>query len=217
MEQLRLQINRRPLSTCVRFIGIAEIFYDYDPIIMENILKRATIDASDLSFFDYSDICKALVMSNYKSPTGQDQIFLEILLQRIRERVRYVQTSARGFSCLVYYLAILGWHDAEIIQNALRDDFLLVAYKRPQFLINEIYGLNVFAQLNLNGNYQGNLLNKKYHKKMKKIMENASEIKTHSKTFGTPKMLKMLMEILDAANLSYKLGFALPQYPIAGN
>lgn len=183
---------------------------------METVLQRASIDDRDLSFFDCSDICEGLIMTNYKSPAGYEHTFLANVLKRIREQPRDVRFSAKAFHSLVYYLAILGYHDAEIIDNALRDDFLYVAFKRPQYLFNEIYGLNAFSQLNLNGLYQGNLLTQKYHKKLKKVMKHADDMKNHSKSFGAFKMLRTLAEILDTLNWPYKIGFALPHYTTAG-
>lgn len=216
LEKLRLQVDRRRMSTCARFIAVAEIFNEYDPIIMETVLQRAAIDNRDLSFFDCADICKALIMTNYKSPTGQEHIFLANVLKRIREQPRDVMFSAKAFHSLVYYLAILGYHDAEVIDNALGDDFLYVAYNRPQYLITEVYGLNAFVQLNLTGHYQGNLLTQKYHKKLKKVMKHAQDIKNHSKSFGAIKMLRTFAEIMDTLNWPYQIGLAVPHYTTAG-
>lgn len=216
LEVLRSQLNKRPVSVCVRFVRVAEGCNIYDPATIENVLQRAPAAIKTLSLYDFDDICQALVIFNYQSPSGADRSLLPILLQEIRDRVPEIAFSTKTFLSLVHNLTILGYHDHEIIENALRSDFLQTVFQGNEFLDNSVYGLSAYAEINLQNQYRGRLLSEKYKKKMKKISKVTAGVKDKVKVYNANRMFKTIMEILDESTTPYKVGFALPHFQAAG-
>lgn len=214
MDKLRQQLPRRPTAHCLRFVSVADGLHMHDPTTIENVLQRMPGDIKSFSVFDFADICKALVMFDYKSPGGHDHIVLPMILQEIRERTSDLRRAFKIFNSLVYYLAVLGYHDNEIIENALRSDFLTIVYGRPQVLDSVISGLSAYAEINLRQSYRGALLDHPYKKKLKRPM--AAGIKEQTKVYSGNRMLKTMMEVFDDTAVPYRVGYALPHFESAG-
>lgn len=216
MNNLKTQLNKRSLSVCIRFLLVAESVFVHNPDIFENILERTPDAINQLLPVDLLDICCSLVKFDYQSPKNLHKTVPELILKNIRERVTQLGIIPVNFHMILYCLAILGYHDHEIIHNALRQDFIHIAYKHLQFLGSEVCGLNAFVQINLKNEYKGNLLEEKHKKIMREVITATSTIKTRSKVFGAHRMCRNLMEILDELEMPYQLGYALPHFRIPG-
>lgn len=203
------------MSTCIRFLRVGEHAYLHDPKIIENVLERAPAAIEELDFADMADICHSLAIFDYKSPRQLDQKLLPLFLTEIRNRVPRIGYSPRSFHTLLYYLTVLGYHDHEIISNALRKDFLEPAY-RAHFLDSKIFGLNAYAQINLKGMYDGHVLAEKYIRRRSGIINFNKKLKDNWTCFGVHRVLRQLMGFLDVLNMPYQLGYALSHYDYAG-
>lgn len=139
------------------------------------MLQRFIDDPNSLKQLKIVDIsCLAEVLGIFvrDKPHPNELILGERILNEVCENwvhnMCYPSTHINVAS-IVTHLMSREIYNLELIDNILRPDYIKVIYGKNKVLDREMYLINGFARINLNGVYNGNLLDESYMKIMGKF------------------------------------------------
>lgn len=217
MTKLRSELHHRSLYLSVIVCTIAERQLIYDHESIEILLNKAIANIEELTLLDMEATCLALSNFAYKSESGIEREFFDKILTELPNRTFQITKSPKKFISLVYSLAVNGFHDAELIQNALRPDFLKEIYMHERYYTPDLYGLDAFARINLKDSYKGSQLHEKSHRIMTKILTAYIPSKDDEfKVTGANIMTLKIGDIVEKLHKHYHIGHTLPHFPNAG-
>lgn len=211
-KKLRPEVEHRRFAVCLDIILIGDKIQIYDPPSMEILINRVSNSIETFTIPNMDQLCYALVCFGHTSESSRD--LLAKLLHILPSQLKFIALSPRKFVPLVYHLAVLGFHDHELIHNALRKDFLRALYNTKRCYPSEVFALDAFAKINLKGTYEGGNLDEKDNKI---LYERVIDIKCSNRRFYEPyKTLSRISEIFDGLQIPYQVGHALPHFETTG-
>lgn len=154
-----------------------------------------------------------LVVSLYdiKTESGIEMEFLRNVQEELKIRVDEIMNYPRCFTSTVHYLAMKGVVDLQLIEAALKENFLLFAYgKNLKIYSREILCLESFTKINLKGIYKGPELSEKVRRNIATFQSNY--IPYRGQKWKLTHTDKLLLDVKDLTEM--KFGYNIVTQPL---
>lgn len=217
MDKLCLEIPQRTHLVALAICLLGErINYLHEGSIRA-MTNKALQDINELSLKDFEQTCFLYIKYGIQPDFVEAHNLCRRFLEQIPRRSDDIITSARRLIPLLYCLAILGHYDVQLINNALRKDFLAAVHPHYSMYPVEVYGLDAFVKINLRDTYTGNRLEgKEAMSVVKAVMSYIPEKNGKFKVRGTDVMLLDLNDVVRELHQHCYMGHAIPQSGYAG-
>lgn len=222
LDRVCAQIPRFSLLSCLHIILLGTDIQVCHTRSIETALKRfaaaANSDAHEgIRLKDMERISFALSLFDFKSDTGIEHELSRYFLTEVKNRVTEIMKYPRCFPSCLHYLSMRGYADAELISSVLDEQFLKLAYGRNATLGREVFSLDAYTQISMDGRYAGNRLADKRRRTMGKILCHYIPVRNGEfKTSATDKILLEIKETVDDVYGHCHLAHVLPHFDRPG-
>lgn len=169
-RRLMGRIPELSLLSCLHLALLGSGFQCCDHECITAIIKRFAQDYKDGRLKDYERI--AFVMALFDIQTEDSKKLCKSILEEIPDRKEEIIKYKRCYPSLLNYLSICGHYDKEMISVALTQKFYEAAYGQNLLLGRDIFCLDAFTQIELKGQYEGEVLTEKNRRNYAKLLFN---------------------------------------------
>jgi hypothetical protein len=96
--------------------------------LMELIVRRFNRDIATVRLKDLERIALVIALYDLKTESGIEIEFLKNVHGELKKRVDEIVLFPRCFTSTLHYLSIKGIYDAEMIDSALKEKFIVFAF-----------------------------------------------------------------------------------------
>lgn len=217
MEKLCIVIPHCSVGTAQAICELGERIHVYHEGCLRAFTHKAKTNLSDFTLKSLEQLCFLYIRSTIQPDFTEAHDVCRMILEDIPKRITEISIAPRRLVPLLYCLAILGHHNVEIIDNALRKEFIDTTWAYYKNYPPELFGLDTFVKVNLRDTYTGNRLENKHARALiNTVMGYIPDRNGPYKIRGSDLMLIDMADIVGEMYKYYYMGHALPSTAYAG-
>lgn len=127
-DKIEPRLDNFNILTCLHIALMGTNLQICHQKLIEKIITRMNAEISTVRLKELDRMSLVISLFDFESPSGIEVEFMRNVLDQLKIRVEEIVKHPRCFTSTIHYLSTKGFYDLELIEAALKQNFIHFAY-----------------------------------------------------------------------------------------